>query len=94
MEKISFEIINNSKAYTLNFIGLGSKKELDEEKVFKAFSYFAYSRVKSKIKIKDETIYLKLCNKNLVPLEIKRYLMVFILLISTRARKTTSQFSK
>jgi len=72
MEKISFEIINNSKAYTLNFIGLGSKKELDEEKVFKAFSYFAYSRVKSKIKIKDSTlIYPKSFNKNLVALSIQ-----------------------
>ena len=52
MERCSFEVISQKKNLSINFIGLGEKNQLDEEKVFKVFSSITYSRVKSKKKNK------------------------------------------
>ena len=61
MERCSFEVISQKKNLSINFIGLGEKNQLDEEKVFKVFSSITYSRVKSKKKIKESSVIIPEC---------------------------------
>lgn len=71
MERISFDFLNKKSSVTVNFIGLGDVKEVDEEKVFKASSYITYSRIKSKKKTKDSTIvYPEVFDRNLLALSV------------------------
>tara|TARA_B100000579_G_scaffold99783_1_gene79279 strand:+ start:29082 stop:30560 length:1479 start_codon:yes stop_codon:yes gene_type:complete len=57
MEKTNLDILANKKNISLNFIGLGKKNDLDEEKIFKIFSFITYSRIKSKKKLKSSSIF-------------------------------------
>jgi leucyl aminopeptidase len=61
MEKCTFEVLNQKNSYSITFIGLGKSKTLDEEKVFKVFSFITYSRIKSKKKIKESSIIMPDC---------------------------------
>ena len=56
MEKLSLDSIEGSNLSNITFIGLGAKKDINEERVFKVFSSITYGETQKKYRIKENTI--------------------------------------
>ena len=71
MEKLSLELADSENLSSVVLIGLGARKDADQEKIFKAFSSITYSETQKKYKTKEITIvYPDGFNKNLLPASI------------------------
>ena len=71
MEKLSLELADSENLSNVVLIGLGAKKDVDQEKIFKAFSSITYSETQKKYKTKEITIvYPAGFNNNLLPASI------------------------
>ncbi|MEE2702162.1 MAG: leucyl aminopeptidase [Thermodesulfobacteriota bacterium] len=71
MEKLSLELADSENLSNVVLIGLGAKKDADQEKIFKAFSSITYSETQKKYKTKEITIvYPAGFNNNLLPASI------------------------
>lgn len=72
MEKASFNILNNNSHVSVTFIGLGKRKEVNQEKTFKCFSSITYSRIKEKSNVKELSIvYPDLLDKDLFEISVE-----------------------
>ena len=71
MEKLSLELADSKNLSNVVLIGLGAKKDVDQEKIFKAFSSITYSETQKKYKTNEITIvYPAGFNNNLLPASI------------------------